>query len=63
MSHSSPPPLDGDDWYGYSAEDFEDILADVFVEYREFMDDEDAARAVDIAYRTLTDDFYAHDDE
>ena len=45
----------------YSRNDIEDdIVPDMFVDFREIMSDETAAEAVDIVYERLTDDFYSH---
>lgn len=44
--------------YCYTDEDLSDILGDVFVEAREIVGDDRAAKLVDIAYERLTDDFY-----
>ena len=45
----------------YSRADIEDdIVPDMFVDFREVMSDETAAEAVDIVHERLTDDFYAH---
>jgi hypothetical protein len=46
----------------YSRADVEDdIVPDMFVDFREVMSDETAAEAVDIVLERLTDDFYSHE--
>ena len=45
----------------YSRGDIEDdIVPDMFVDFREIMPDETAAEAVEIVHERLTDGFYAH---
>jgi hypothetical protein len=44
----------------YSRDDIEDdIVPDMFVDFREIMPDETAAEAVEIVHERLTDEFYS----
>lgn len=58
MPERATPPLDCERLIVLSDDDIDRVLADTYVDLREFMTDDQAAEALDVVRDRLTDRYY-----